>query len=149
MQTKNNKRQQKWRQKMPRKSTEQYPPDWQEIARQTKEDAGYRCVRCHHIHDIEAGYMLTVHHIDLNKSNCRWWNLAALCQRCHLQIQHKVIIERTYMFEHSKWFKPYVAGYYAFTNGLPDDKAFVQANLEQLLDFGRPIKLFQVLEIAS
>lgn len=93
--------------------------------------------------------MLTVHHIDLNKSNCRWWNLAALCQRCHLQIQHKVIIERTYMFEHSKWFKPYVAGYYAFTNGLPDDKAFVQANLEQLLDFGRPIKLFQVLEIAS
>jgi len=57
---------------------------------------------------------LTVHHIDLNPANCDWWNLVALCQRCHLQIQHKVILERPWVMEdHSDWFKPYVAGWYA------------------------------------
>jgi hypothetical protein len=61
------------------------------------------------------------------------------------QIQHKVIMERMFMFEHSEWFKPYAAGYYAFTNNLPDDKVFVLAHLDQLLDFGRPVKLFASL----
>jgi len=59
--------------------------------------------------------ILTVHHLDGNKGNCRWWNLAALCQRCHLQIQGKVKMERVYPWPHSEWFKPYVAGYYAWT----------------------------------
>jgi hypothetical protein len=133
---------------MPRPSTGEYPANWIEIAQQTKNDAGNKCVRCGHHHDVEAGYMLTVHHIDLNKSNCNWWNLAALCQRCHLQIQHKVVIERTFMFEHSEWFKPYAAGYYAFINHLPHDKEFVMQNLDQLLDFGRPFPFFASLEIA-
>ncbi len=134
---------------MPRPSTGEYPANWIEIARQTKNDAGNKCVRCGHHHDTEAGYMLTVHHIDLNKSNCEWWNLAALCQRCHLQIQHKVVIERTFMFEHSDWFKPYAAGYYAFKHNLPHDKEFVMQHLDQLLDFGRPIPQFASLEIAG
>lgn len=59
--------------------------------------------------------ILTVHHLDGNKANCRWWNLAALCQRCHLQVQGKVRMQQTYPFEHSDWFKPYVAGYYALS----------------------------------
>lgn len=59
--------------------------------------------------------ILTVHHLDGNKGNCRWWNLASLCQRCHLQIQGKVRMERVYPWPHSEWFKPYVAGYYAWT----------------------------------
>lgn len=59
--------------------------------------------------------ILTVHHLDGNKANCRWWNLAALCQRCHLTIQGRVRMEQVYPFEHSEWFKPYAAGYYAFT----------------------------------
>lgn len=58
--------------------------------------------------------VLTVHHLDGDKSNLRWWNLCALCQRCHLQIQGKVVMERIYPHEHSEWFKPFVAGYYAF-----------------------------------
>jgi hypothetical protein len=58
--------------------------------------------------------ILTVHHLDGDKSNCRWWNLAALCQRCHLEIQAKVVLERIYPHEHSEWFKPYVAGWYAW-----------------------------------
>jgi hypothetical protein len=59
--------------------------------------------------------ILTVHHLDGNKGNCRWWNLVALCQRCHLQIQGKVKMERVYPWPHSEWFRPYVAGYYAWT----------------------------------
>lgn len=55
----------------------------------------------------------TVHHLDGNKANCAWWNLLALCQRCHLTIQGKVNPEQPYMLEHSDWFKPYVAGFYA------------------------------------
>lgn len=55
----------------------------------------------------------TVHHLDGNKSNCVWWNLLALCQRCHLTIQSRVNPEQPYMLEHSEWFKPYVAGFYA------------------------------------
>lgn len=55
----------------------------------------------------------TVHHFDGNKANCEWWNLLALCQRCHLTIQCRVNPETTYIFEHSEWIKPYVAGFYA------------------------------------
>lgn len=84
--------------------------------------------------------MLTVHHLDLNKSNCHWWNIPALCQRCHLTIQGKVIIERPWMFEHSDWFKPYVAGYYAFTYGLPDDRPTVELHLKALILIGQGIQ---------
>lgn len=57
--------------------------------------------------------VLTVHHLDGNKANCEWWNLLPLCQRCHLQIQSRVNPEVQYFLEHSDWFKPYVAGFYA------------------------------------
>lgn len=32
-------------------------------------------------------FILTVHHLDGDKSNCHVSNLLACCQRCHLQIQ--------------------------------------------------------------
>jgi len=38
----------------------------------------------------------------------------SLCQRCHLSVQSRVIMERRYPFDHSDWFKPYVAGFYAY-----------------------------------
>jgi hypothetical protein len=38
------------------------------------------------------------------------------------------------MFEHTGWFKPYVAGYYAFLRGLPDDPQYVLGNMDGLLD---------------
>lgn len=99
---------------MPRKSTGVYPPDWKAIATAVKAEAGWRCIRCDHPHDPPAGYTLTVHHADMNPANNRWWNLLALCQRCHLRIQGKVILERPWvMTEHTPWFRPYVAGYYA------------------------------------
>ena len=36
--------------------------------------------------------VLTVHHLDGDKANIRWWNLVALCQVCHLIIQAKVVL---------------------------------------------------------
>lgn len=65
---------------------------------------------------IEAHWrILTVHHLDGDKANCRWWNLAALCQRCHLTIQGRVRMAQVFPFEHSEWFKPHAAGFYAWT----------------------------------
>lgn len=114
-------------------SSGEYPADWPDIARQVKDAADWHCIRCGHAHEPPAGYTLTVHHIDLDKSNCRWWNLAALCQRCHLRIQAKVDVKQVYAFEHTEWFKPYVAGRYAWLAGEPDDREFVCANLDRLL----------------
>ena len=54
--------------------------------------------------------MLTVDHLDGNKSNCADWNLAALWQSCHLHIQGRVRMEQFYAFEHSGWMKPHIAG---------------------------------------
>lgn len=116
-----------------------YPENWQEIAKSVKDDAGWKCVRCGHLHEVETGHVLTVHHLDMNPANCRWWNLAALCQRCHLQIQHKVVMERVWMFEHSKWFRPYVAGYYAFHAGQPDDRDSVLTRIDELIALGQGI----------
>lgn len=63
---------------------------------------------------VQAAWrILTVHHLDGDKANCRWWNLVALCQRCHLQIQGRVLMARIWPWEHTEWFKPYVGGYYA------------------------------------
>lgn len=122
---------------MGRKSTGEYPDNWEQIANEIKSAAGWRCVRCKHIHAPEHGYCLTVHHLDLNKSNCEWWNVPPLCQRCHLRIQGKVIIERYWMFEHTDWFKPYVAGYYANEQGLSTDRDYVEQHLEQLLSYAK------------
>lgn len=117
--------------------TGEYPPDWKEIARSVKEKAGWRCVRCGHEHDIASGHMLGVHHLDCNKSNCRWWNLVSLCQKCHLQIQHKVVLRRQWMWDHTPWFRPYVAGYYAHLAGLPDDRETVLANVDRYIAIGQ------------
>lgn len=57
--------------------------------------------------------ILTTHHLDGNKANDEWWNTLALCQRCHLKIQGKVDPRIPWFLEHSPWFKPYAAGFYA------------------------------------
>ena len=112
-----------------------YPPNWPEVTKAVKEAASWRCVRCGHPHELPAQHVpcdekcdasrhpgglndgrqriLTTHHLDGDKHNLAWWNLVPLCQVCHLIIQAKVVMEREYMFEHSEWFKPFVAGWYA------------------------------------
>lgn len=89
-----------------------YPTEWKEIAKSVKDLAGWRCIRCRHPHEtpnslvkcdhlcredlhpetwelipLRRQRILTVHHMDGRKSNLAHWNLAALCQVCHLFIQ--------------------------------------------------------------
>lgn len=76
----------------------------------------------------------------MNKSESfdHWWAFAPLCQKCHLIIQSKVDLNQFWMFDHSSWFVPFVAGYHAHRNGLPDDKEYVMEHLEELLELGKP-----------
>lgn len=89
----------------------EYPDNWPEIAKRIKDTALWRCERCDHPHDINSGHVLTVHHLVPDKSLCEDWNLAALCQRCHLHIQGKVNMFQEYMLPHSKWFIPHLEGF--------------------------------------
>lgn len=90
-------------------------------------------------YEVEAEWrILTVHHLDGDKANLAWWNLAALCQRCHLEIQAKVVLERVYPHEHSDWFKPHAAGWYAKAYlGLDLSRAEVEARMDELLALER------------
>ena len=90
-----------------------YPPDIEQIMIKAKDRSNWQCERCHHVNDPEHGFILTVHHLDNDKSNNADWNLAVLCQRCHLHIQGKVEMKQIWMFEHSGWMKPHVEGYLA------------------------------------
>ncbi len=89
--------------------------------------------------DVEARWrILTVHHLTGVKSDLRWWNLTSLCQRCHLQVQGKVQMERVYPWPHSPWFQPYVAGYYAWTYlGENLTREQTEARLDELLALER------------
>jgi len=136
-----------------------YPDNWSDIAEKVKGEAGWRCIRCGHPDPREAvgrrgeapcdalcthsrhgkRRTLTVHHLTGNKADCRWFNLLALCQVCHLQIQAKVIPERPWLWDHSEWFKVYVAGFYAHYYGELDvTRAEAETRLEELLLLGQP-----------
>ena len=99
-----------------------YPPDWDLIAKRVKTLANWICERCGAVHEIdgEFGFVLTVHHLDGNKWNCELWNLAALCQRCHLRIQHRVDWYR-HTFVHSLWMARHIKNYnvWAWLNDKP------------------------------
>jgi 5-methylcytosine-specific restriction endonuclease McrA len=144
----------------------EYPADWREIAKRVKTEANDRCIRCGHRNDatwwsnamVSGGAgpcvdtcthapdgkqrVLTVHHLDGDKSNSRWWNLLPLCQVCHLQIQAKLDPDQVYLWEHSEWFKPFVAGYYAFAYAaLELTRAEVERALEYWLMLGQPHRM--------
>lgn len=84
---------------------------------------------------VEAQWrILTVHHLNGHKTDCRWWNLVPLCQRCHLRVQRVVVMDRVYPWPHSSWFKPYVAAFYASTYlGEELTRDEVTARLDELL----------------
>lgn len=100
------------------KGTGEYTTDWPKIALVLKALQGWKCERCKKPHRTPSqgvtGQVLTVHHLDGDKGNNLNWNLAVLCQRCHLTIQAKVVMEQEYMLEHTEWFKPHVQGYEAW-----------------------------------
>lgn len=91
-----------------------YPKDWPEIAKRVKDKSQWKCERCGHANEVETGHVLTVHHLDGDKSNCAEWNLAALCQRCHLRIQGRIKMDQLFFIEitgMAEWFKPHYEGY--------------------------------------
>ncbi len=91
-----------------------YPPTWVDVARRIKELARWCCERCgvRNNEDSPDGTMLTVHHLDGNKWNIESWNLAALCQRCHLRIQARVDFYRdTLDGVHALWLARHIKGY--------------------------------------
>jgi hypothetical protein len=102
-----------------------YPPNWPEVARLIKQRAEWKCERCGRPHDIANGFTLTVHHLDGDKWNLEWWNLAALCQRCHLRIQARVDWWQDNLDgRHASWMADHVIGYniWASINGKPELK---------------------------
>lgn len=85
--------------------------------------------------------ILTVHHLDGDKGNDAWWNTLALCQRCHLQIQTTIDPRIPYFLEHSDWFKPYAAGFYALKyEGRSITREEAIARLDELLAYECKIK---------
>jgi 5-methylcytosine-specific restriction endonuclease McrA len=115
-----------------------YPLDWPEIARKIKIAANWKCVRCGASDSRKGWRVLTVHHLDGDPANCRWWNLPALCQRCHLSVQARVVMEQPFVFEHSAWFRPYAAGFYAWKYLHQDlNREQVTERMEELLALER------------
>ena len=93
---------------------------------------------CSHTEDGKLR-ILTVHHLDGHKANNAWWNLLALCQVCHLQIQGKVIPEQPYLWPHTNWFKPYVCGFYAhYYGGEAITREQADATPDRWLAMGQP-----------
>ena len=74
-----------------------YPLNWGEIAEAVKAVAGWRCEACGYPHDVETWHVLTVHHLNGDKADCRYTNLVALCQRCHLHVQALYLVGQLWL----------------------------------------------------
>jgi len=85
--------------------------------------------------------ILTVHHLltgPAGKRNLQWWNLVALCQRCHLNVQSRVDLTVPWPWPHSEWFRPYAAGWYAWSYlGENLSREETMARLDELLALER------------
>jgi hypothetical protein len=74
----------------PGRPLEGYPPEWPEVALLVKVLAGWRCEHCG-IHLPPGGSgdrVLTVHHLELPRTNLQAWNLVPLC------LSHHALVER-------------------------------------------------------
>jgi hypothetical protein len=71
-----------------------YPPDWEEISKRVKDEAGWACEGSPAYPDCRARHgephpvtgsrvVLTTAHLDHDPANCERSNLRAWCQRCH------------------------------------------------------------------
>src|SRR6185436_9680234 len=76
-----------------------YPDNWEQLSWSIRmERAGNHCEWCgaenHKPHPVTGSYVvLTVAHLDRNPANNDETNLAALCQRCHLNHDRPVNLE--------------------------------------------------------
>lgn len=114
------------------------PKDRKELHNRVRAEADGKCIRCGHPDDAESHHVLTVHHFTGAKDENSWWNLLALCQKCHLTIQGRVNPHIPYFLEHSEWAKPYVAGFYAKKYlGLDLTRSEVAERMDELLQLER------------
>jgi len=94
----------------PKHRTE-YPPRWSRISRWVRGRACWRCELCG-VRNGPPPNLLTVHHLDRNKWNLSPWNLAALCQRCHYQVQWTLdFCQSTLTDIHPQWMRAHVKAY--------------------------------------
>ena len=68
-----------------------YPKNWKDIRKLVLQRAGNKCELCgaknKEKHPVTGSkVVLTIHHINSDKSDNRACNLIALCQRCHLRL---------------------------------------------------------------
>jgi 5-methylcytosine-specific restriction endonuclease McrA len=48
--------------------------------------------------------------LDGDTQNGAEWNLAVLCQVCHLSVQGRVTMRQLFMLVHTPWMRPHVEG---------------------------------------
>jgi len=89
-----------------------------EAMQRCKQAAHYHCERCDTPNDPGTGHTLTAAHLDANPGNNERWNLAALCQRCHLHFEgynpFAGVTEDNYNYvltRCERWFIPHLKGY--------------------------------------
>lgn len=65
-----------------RKKEVPYPREWtQNLRDRVRGRQDYTCALCKT--RVGRGHDMNVHHIDFDKTNCKFYNLAALCNECH------------------------------------------------------------------
>ena len=87
-----------------------YPLDWADISLKVRRKAGFKCENCGHVDNALEGRLLTVHHLDRNTKNNSYWNLAALCQRCHLSLQGKFRPGQLPLLDPPRWLARHISG---------------------------------------
>jgi hypothetical protein len=91
-----------------------YPPCWGRMSRWVRGHAGWRCELCG-VKNGPPPNLLTVHHLDNNKWNLLPWNLAALCQSCHRQVQWTLdFCQSTLTDIYPEWLRQHVRAYNAW-----------------------------------
>jgi hypothetical protein len=94
-----------------------YPPRWSRVSRWVRGRACWRCELCG-VRNGPVPNVLTVHHLDGNKWNLLPWNLAALCQRCHFEVQWTVdFCQSTLSGIYPFWLREHVKTYNVWAQG--------------------------------
>ena len=67
-----------------------YGENWDLIAKDIKDRAGWKCQECGNENDRKSGHVLTVHHRDGCPRHIEKSNLKADCRKCHL-VEQRVL----------------------------------------------------------
>lgn len=70
-----------------------YPENWTEVTVWLKGRVDRHCEVCGEKFNGEPGRCLTVHHLDLDRSNNRHWNLIVVCYGCKDGLENSFIME--------------------------------------------------------